>query len=555
MKKILILSFVMLAAIACDQKTYFDLERPPQFPWNSMAELEMAAIEPYRAIGNNAWGDPMGEFNLYMYTTSDISQLIPGTSGNLYWYEYYNRLYRTTASAGRLNDVWTICYNTITSCNIAIDFITGKEDAKELVVPGMTTADYDNQVKRIKGELYFMRAFAYYHLVRFFCPPYVAGGTNTGKFITLRTKFTEDPASIQNSYLGTVEEVYQQILKDLLAAKDLLPNKYIAGVHNASYKSGRANKFVASGMLARLYFLMGDYTKAETECTFIIDQGGYSIEGISPMDAFSRNAGMTDCPEIIWEMVSNRNADFGEKIATTINKSHYTAMNGGRGTSWSRCGWDQFTLSYYALKKIGWMTDPANGNYNETAEAKKDLRYHSVTNPDDAVTSQRGYWYRLEPFVDETASGVDHTTWLNKYETQYRSVPAAQVWCDKYYRAPDGRYANIPFMRLPEFLLTRSVLKFLKNDKAGAVVDLNRVRNRAGLSSITAANLTRDDIDNERIKELGAEAGDWVTYKISLKEPIGLGDRKSDVKLITPPYADFFWNVPIIESDLNSAYK
>ena len=201
------------------------------------------------------------------------------------------------------------------------------------------------------------------------------------------------------------------------------------------------------------------------------------------------------------------------------------------------------------------MTDPVNGNFTETAEAKKDLRYHSLTNPNDDVNSQRGYWYRLEPFVEQAASGVDPTTWLNKYETQYRSVPAPQIWCDKYYRAPDGRYANIPFMRLPEYLLTRSVLRFLKNDKVGAAADLNRVRKRAGLDDIASGVLTKDDIDNERIKEMGAEAGDWVTYKISLKEPIGLGDRKSGVPLIAPPYADFYWNVPIIETDLNGAYK
>jgi hypothetical protein len=95
----------------------------------------------------------------------------------------------------------------------------------------------------------------------------------------------------------------------------------------------------------------------------------------------------------------------------------------------------------------------------------------------------------------------------------------------------------------------------LKNDKTGAAADLNLVRKRAGLDVIAANSLTKDDIDNERIKEFGAECSDWVTYKMSLKEPIGLGDRTGSIPLITPPYADFYWNIPITETDNNSAYK
>jgi hypothetical protein len=45
-------------------------------------------------------------------------------------------------------------------------------------------------------------------------------------------------------------------------------------------------------------------------------------------------------------------------------------------------------------------------------------------------------------------------------------------------------------MRLPEFLLTRSVLRFLKNVKTGVAADLNLVRKRAGLDVIDDNSLT-----------------------------------------------------------------
>ena len=40
--------------------------------------------------------------------------------------------------------------------------------------------------------------------------------------------------------------------------------------------------------------------------------------------------------------------------------------------------WNCFTVGYWALKRMGWMVDPENGDYTITSTAKEDLRYQQV---------------------------------------------------------------------------------------------------------------------------------------------------------------------------------
>jgi hypothetical protein len=213
------------------------------------------------------------------------------------------------------------------------------------------------------------------------------------------------------------------------------------------------------------------------------------------------------------------------KVFTSMTKSHYTAVNGGRGESWSRCPWNQFCMSHEAARYIGWMDE----NLEETEEARNDKRYTQL-------------YYRLEgnngdPQADPTI-----------YETQYAHIKQPYIWGDKYFRGVDGRYTNVPVMRLAEVYLTRSILRLKTGDASGALADLNKICERAGLQPLN--EVSEELIDKERIKELAFE-GNRFAWLQALQKPIGPGDRVN-VQPIQPPYSQLFWKIPQLELDMQN---
>src|SRR5690606_2063466 len=74
---------------------------------------------------------------------------------------------------------------------------------------------------------------------------------------------------------ASMDDVYDLITSDLLAAQDLLPVDYS---HSMSGRT-RVNKGAATGLLARVYLYRQDWSNAETEATKVIDDTGlYSLE-------------------------------------------------------------------------------------------------------------------------------------------------------------------------------------------------------------------------------------------------------------------------------------
>ncbi len=131
-----------------------------------------------------------------------------------------------------------------------------------------------------RGELLFMRAFAYYHLAVNFCPAY-GYGNDSLKILVKRDKATYSSVEAMQNQPTTTGQIYNLIVSDLKQAKELLPAEFTTGMH-ASYESrARANKWAASAFLAQVYFTMRKFTGPEsalTELNYVINEGGYSLE-------------------------------------------------------------------------------------------------------------------------------------------------------------------------------------------------------------------------------------------------------------------------------------
>lgn len=130
---------------------------------------------------------------------------------------------------------------------------------------------------RLIGESKFIRAFCFFQLVNLF--------GNVPLPVTADYRI--------NAVLPRAERnaVYQQIINDLIEAKNLLPTNY----DNAGRV--RPNKWAAAALLARVYLYTKNWTQAELHSSEVIAAGNYSL----PSDADS--VFLKGSAEAIWQLM------------------------------------------------------------------------------------------------------------------------------------------------------------------------------------------------------------------------------------------------------------
>ncbi len=105
----------------------------------------------------------------------------------------------------------------------------------------------------IKGWALFVRAYAYYDLLRTFSPAYDPATANTDLGVPLRSSPNVDEVKQRSS----VQESYDFIISDLEQAGELLPDLFHPTRRN------RPSKVAVNALLARIYTSMNKYVEAE----------------------------------------------------------------------------------------------------------------------------------------------------------------------------------------------------------------------------------------------------------------------------------------------------
>ena len=171
-------------------------------------------------------------------------------------YGWYRGLteYTVTTDYTQLGNyyVWRYYYRLIRSANSVISALGGNDAVPEL-----------DANKYIMGQAKAMRAYCYFYLSQFFATSY----NPTDKILPLYTDPTQP-----NQPKSTTQAVFDLIVKDLTASVTLLETFQRTGKH-------QINKYVAEGMLAYVYALMGgdNYAKAKSLTADIIAKGGFTI--------------------------------------------------------------------------------------------------------------------------------------------------------------------------------------------------------------------------------------------------------------------------------------
>nr|WP_320039500.1 RagB/SusD family nutrient uptake outer membrane protein [uncultured Bacteroides sp.] len=148
---------------------------------------------------------------------------------------------------------WNNLYSYIGASNMILSLIDKQSVA--------TTNDSIN-VKRIKGEAYFLRGSYYFTLVNLYGLPYSTKTADTDPGVPI--KLTE---SIEDKYFSrnTVKDVYDQIIQDLLNSVNYLKDVPHKSWHRADYPS-------ACLMLSRVYLYKQDYANALKYAQLVIDK-------------------------------------------------------------------------------------------------------------------------------------------------------------------------------------------------------------------------------------------------------------------------------------------
>lgn len=507
----------------CDNEEYFELERPVQSPWLSLADFDKAPIGAYYGLsGNGGWRTIFAAGRVAGEVFADGAILAPITEGFSTDGDVEQMYARQTGQQISFfdNAIFNSAYFAIGNANGGLDFIAENEGNP------FPEADNQDEVDRIKGELLFVRAYAYYWLAKAYMPAYPDEEKRIPLRLTQATNFEE----AQTSDLASTNDLYDLIVKDLREAVELLPEQYVEGVHPAAYADGRVNKFAAAALLAKVLFHMGQYQEALEPLNLVIDQnnGQYTLSE-DPIEAWNKT-GMNRGSEVIWYYTLWA----GDGLGGGSNWKHpgrfewYNANN--RFSSGPETNGGRFIpASDSFLEQVGWQDETGE----VTAEALQDKRFNQLflrLTPSESGDS-------LAPNIYPEPNG--------NFDTE-----RTYVWNNKYYRAGD-RITNLPILRLADMYLLRAIIRAMNGDMAGARNDLNAVRNRAGLEDFAGSDAELEEaIHLERFKEMAFE-GDRLYYLQGLRKDIPSGDRDTGpISWDSPLYSE----VPDYEKNVNQAY-
>ena len=176
---------------------------------------------------------------------------------------YYNRrfnenwtvgLYRHTAADSYVQDLWSSLYQAINLSNLFIEKL--KSDSFS-----------DSEYNRLIAEARFLRAHAFSLLVDWYeeVPMPLASTKNQ---------------SDNNLEPSSLEDLYAQIIDDFTFAAT-----YLTDVDEPVFIPGRATKWAANGLLARVYLKMAGYPLKDTskfalakqQCEIVIQSGKYNL--------------------------------------------------------------------------------------------------------------------------------------------------------------------------------------------------------------------------------------------------------------------------------------
>jgi hypothetical protein len=170
-------------------------------------------------------------------------------------------------NVSRTNESWGRLYQAVNRANAVLNNVPDIEDITEEVRT------------RIIAEAHFLRAMAYFELVRGWGP------------VPIKTKESTDLSELESPRMPE-SEVYDLIIEDALAAEKNLPETVGAG-------TGHASKWAAKMLLAHVYLTIEKWVQAAEKANDVILSGKYSLVAVTQPDDFYKIFATDSNPEDI----------------------------------------------------------------------------------------------------------------------------------------------------------------------------------------------------------------------------------------------------------------
>ncbi len=469
--------------------------------------------------------------------------------------------------------LWKGCYGMIGRCNNAQRHIQAMEK--------ISAATKNNAI----GELKFMKAFAYFLIVRAYgdCPIQ-----------------PEEETTDYNQPRQPVAAVYDYIIKNLEeAAAQMYKNT------DASYQKGHANAGSAAGLLAKVYATMA--SAAMPEGTEITVRTGPAYTGTSSSRKYAplQNivlkktavAGYTDFNaatlygksaewakklidgeygtyellpyDKLWAKESATASEFmfsvgsvsGDAVYKNAVHSQYEGYKTSQGSDFIQSGgWVGCSRHWYDLFD--------HDDYRITKGVKH--RWRAYTQE----ATNTGFFY---PYTDEysiMATGFDLSgTWVADpsgiyadgvsyyYSMDSQCLAFTTKYMDVTNDAIENADANWPFLRFADVLLIYAEAQNELGNASDAVTYLNKVRERSNAAGATIDGLStiearRSAILEERAKELACEADrrwDLIRWGIYLDAMNAIGGTDDSGVLKSRVSRNLLFPIPAQELNTNKA--
>jgi starch-binding outer membrane protein, SusD/RagB family len=162
-----------------------------------------------------------------------------------------------TAEKSNINYLWEMSYKIIYGANVAISMADLKGS--------------DPLSDQLKGESYFLRAYATHNLVRLFAKPYNDANKQEPGVI-----LREDKSDNMPKARATLEETYNYIIKSLKTAESLMGDEMPGERDNSNHKF--AGKQAVWALLSRVYLYKNVPDSCIIYSDLVINSGFYSLE-------------------------------------------------------------------------------------------------------------------------------------------------------------------------------------------------------------------------------------------------------------------------------------
>jgi starch-binding outer membrane protein, SusD/RagB family len=338
---------------------------------------------------------------------------------------------------GDSNSIWRTAFEGISRCNTVIDLVP-------LVDMNTETRD------RLVGEAKYCRAWYYFRMVQLY------GG------LPIIDKVLEGPDELEGISRASVADVYTLVKQDCIDAIAVLPDAY------GSTEMGRATKWAAIGLLAKVHLVLEEWGDANTRCNEIIASGQFGLYA-----DYNKNFGE-----------ANEHQMFPDKDGALVMENIWDVQ--------------------FAREEKGHTVTQQSGS--------RDVEVGGVVNHYGGYENMLPTEVFLTYFEPgDTRLAISYITEIDGNVLNSTRTPGAGPISGKYHNptlAPQERANNsgnnINFLRYADILLMQAEAdNELGGPTAAAYTSINLVRERAGIPPLSG--LTQDGFRQAVRKELACE--------------------------------------------------